>query len=128
MTFKKTTHKPMSREARDLKAKLRLAKGKKKQEEREARMRPDEYRPGMGKEFYTTRLWRDLRYDVLRENAAKQPDGRPHCELCAAGAKAGRPLHVDHIRPRSFFPWLELDKSNLQVLCDDCNIGKGAKV
>lgn len=30
-----------------------------------------------------------------------------------------------YIRPRSRFPELELDLSNLQVLCEDCNLGKG---
>lgn len=127
MTFKKQ-NKPISREARDLKAKIRIAKGDKAAKERIKNMHPDEYRPGMGKEFYLTRRWRDMRYDVLKENAAKQPDGKPRCELCGMGARAGRPLHCDHIRPRSLFPWLELEKSNLQILCDDCNQGKGSKV
>ena len=30
-------------------------------------------------------------------------------------------IHVDHIRPRSKFPKLELDFDNLQVLCKSCN-------
>lgn len=33
-------------------------------------------------------------------------------------------LHVDHIKPRSKYPELELEISNLQVLCEDCNLGK----
>ena len=33
-------------------------------------------------------------------------------------------MHVDHIKPRSTHPHLSLDESNLQVLCDDCNVGK----
>ena len=33
-------------------------------------------------------------------------------------------IHVDHIKPRSKYPELELDINNLQVLCEDCNIGK----
>lgn len=35
-------------------------------------------------------------------------------------------LHVDHIKPRAEFPELSLVKENLQVLCVDCNMGKGA--
>ena len=33
-------------------------------------------------------------------------------------------LHVDHIKPRSKHPELELDINNLQILCKDCNLGK----
>lgn len=35
-------------------------------------------------------------------------------------------LHVDHVKPRHFFPELALEITNLQVLCEDCNKGKGA--
>jgi 5-methylcytosine-specific restriction endonuclease McrA len=35
-------------------------------------------------------------------------------------------LHVDHIVPRYKAPHRSLDIENLQVLCRDCNIGKGA--
>lgn len=35
-------------------------------------------------------------------------------------------LHVDHIKPRSKYPELQLTLSNLQVLCHDCNMGKSA--
>ena len=31
---------------------------------------------------------------------------------------------VDHIKPRSRYPALELTLTNLQVLCNDCNMGK----
>jgi 5-methylcytosine-specific restriction endonuclease McrA len=33
-------------------------------------------------------------------------------------------MHVDHIKPRSKYPALELAEDNLQVLCELCNIGK----
>jgi len=45
---------------------------------------------------------------------------------CGQAANQGKKLHVDHIKPRHLFPDLELVKSNLQVLCEDCNLGKGA--
>lgn len=32
-------------------------------------------------------------------------------------------IHVDHIKPRSTFPQLEMDINNLQILCVDCNMG-----
>jgi HNH endonuclease len=67
--------------------------------------------------FYESREWRELRYKALRLN-----DGR--CELCGASKHSGAALHVDHIMPRSKFPTLELEETNLQVLCADCNMGK----
>lgn len=33
-------------------------------------------------------------------------------------------IHVDHIKPRSKFPYLSLTFENLQVLCKDCNFDK----
>lgn len=68
--------------------------------------------------FYDTEAWRVVRYQALRRS-------RGVCECCGAGPELGRPLHVDHIRPRSRWPDLALDLSNLQVLCADCNLGKG---
>lgn len=61
--------------------------------------------------------WRALRFEVLKEREAR-------CELCGATAKDQR-IEVDHIKPLSKFWHLRLDKSNLQVLCRDCNKGKG---
>lgn len=78
------------------------------------------YKTGMKAEFYQTREWRSLRWDVL-----KASDGR--CVMCGRGRQHGVIIHVDHIKPRSKFPALELKADNLQVLCEDCNIGKGAK-
>ncbi len=36
-------------------------------------------------------------------------------------------LEVDHVKPRSKYPDLELDFDNLQILCRDCNLLKGIK-
>lgn len=48
------------------------------------------------------------------------------CECCGASPqKHGVRLNVDHIKPRRFFPELALDETNTQVLCEDCNHGKG---
>lgn len=69
-------------------------------------------------DFYDSDAWRMVRY-----RAIKRAQGA--CEACGATANKGNPLHVDHIKPRALFPQLALIESNLQVLCRDCNIGKG---
>ena len=70
--------------------------------------------------FYESREWRELRYTALVKNNGK-------CECCGSGKHNGKVLHVDHILPRSLFPDRELDGANLQVLCEDCNLGKSNK-
>ena len=69
--------------------------------------------------FYLSPEWMSLRYDVLKNSNRT-------CELCGACGK-GVKLHVDHIRPRSRFPEFSLELSNLQVLCEPCNLGKSDK-
>lgn len=71
-------------------------------------------------EFYESKEWRHFRYQALKES-----DGR--CKLCGRSSKDKVTLHVDHIKPRSLFPKLALDPGNLQVLCEDCNMGKSNK-
>ena len=66
-------------------------------------------------DFYDSEAWRMLRYQALKRSNKR-------CELCGATSK----LHVDHIKPRSRYPELALRLDNLQVLCRDCNLGKGA--
>lgn len=68
-------------------------------------------------DFYRTQQWRILRVEVLTESNRR-------CLLCGNSPDNGITLHVDHIKPRSLFPELALEKSNLQVLCEDCNLGK----
>lgn len=67
--------------------------------------------------FYASDIWRHVRYQALRRSQGI-------CECCYAAPVPGKPLHVDHIKPRSKFPALQLELSNLQVLCTDCNLGK----
>ena len=69
--------------------------------------------------FYQSPAWRRLRYEAIRLHGGR-------CQCCGATARTGTSLHVDHIKPRSRHPDLELSLSNLQVLCEDCNLGKGA--
>ena len=75
------------------------------------------YKKGMKSEFYQTFEWRQLRWQVLLESDKC-------CAMCGRSKAHGIILHVDHIKPRSKYPSLELIQSNLQVLCEDCNIGK----
>jgi 5-methylcytosine-specific restriction endonuclease McrA len=76
------------------------------------------YRPGMSSaEFCRTREWAELRQRVLVRYGAV-------CQCCGASRHTGATMHVDHIKPRSKFPALELVEDNLQVLCELCNIGK----
>lgn len=67
--------------------------------------------------FYKSRAWRELRLLALS-----------NCRVCqACGARPPDVvLHVDHVQPRYKAPHLALSLENLQVLCEDCNIGKGA--
>lgn len=65
--------------------------------------------------FYRTPQWRRLRMEAFLKYGRR-------CACCRAKNK---PFHVDHIRPRSRYPHLELDLNNLQILCEDCNLGKG---
>ncbi len=60
-----------------------------------------------------------MRYEKLTESGGK-------CSLCGRSAKDGIKLHVDHIIPFSKEGKTEL--KNLQILCQDCNLGKGAKL
>ena len=64
--------------------------------------------------FYGTPEWKQLRKKVIAHYGY-------HCMKC--GDVSGG-AHVDHIKPRSKFPELQLEFSNLQVLCLVCNIRK----
>lgn len=68
-------------------------------------------------DFYKSLEWKRLRYEVLRES-------RGYCSICGRDVRHGAILHVDHIIPLSKDWTLRLDKNNLQVLCEDCNMGK----
>jgi 5-methylcytosine-specific restriction endonuclease McrA len=85
--------------------------------EREARAASAKARRGRSQRFYASFLWRKLRYRVLAEH-----DGR--CQACGRGAADGIVLNVDHIEPLSKNWERRLDRTNLQVLCAECNHGK----
>ncbi|WP_107497064.1 HNH endonuclease [Thalassobius sp. I31.1] len=71
--------------------------------------------------FYTTAKWRKLRFEVLSGEDAK-------CACCGwfVGAdQSANYLVVDHIVSRKLRPDLEMERGNLQILCNECNLGKG---
>jgi 5-methylcytosine-specific restriction endonuclease McrA len=62
--------------------------------------------------------WRRLRMEALKKHGAR-------CQCCGASPQTGAVMNVDHIKPRRLYPGLALSLDNLQVLCHDCNHGKG---
>jgi 5-methylcytosine-specific restriction endonuclease McrA len=93
--------------------------GKRRKEQREKRAAAISEKQG-AKDFYLSWEWKRLRYQALKLHGRR-------CQCCgwAPGDSDGH-LVVDHIKPRRHYPELELDLSNLQVLCNDCNMGKGS--
>ena len=69
-------------------------------------------------EFLLSYEWRRVRMEALKKCGAK-------CQCCGASPATGAVINVDHIKPRKFYPHLALDVDNLQVLCAECNHGKG---
>jgi len=68
--------------------------------------------------FLETYEWRRVRMMALKKHG-------PVCMCCGASPATGAVMNVDHIKPRKLFPQLALDVNNLQVLCHECNHGKG---
>ena len=74
--------------------------------------------------FYRSYGWRRLRVDMLEANRERY--GIPTRECCLATAT--RQWHVDYARPcAQTHPALALEPANLQVLCQDCNLGKSTR-
>lgn len=69
--------------------------------------------------FYESDAWLELRYRAIKLHGG-------YCQCCGRRPSRINPLHIDHIKPRSKYPELELDIDNLQVLCKKCNLGKRA--
>jgi 5-methylcytosine-specific restriction endonuclease McrA len=66
-------------------------------------------------DFYDTDEWRALRYKAIKL----------YGRVCSCCRTTTGEMHVDHIKPKSKHPELALTLSNLQILCKDCNLGKG---
>jgi 5-methylcytosine-specific restriction endonuclease McrA len=69
-------------------------------------------------EFLDSYEWRRVRMAALKLYG-------PVCQCCGASKAQGAVIHVDHIKPRKLFPQLALNVNNLQILCHECNHGKG---
>ena len=65
------------------------------------------------------KLTNGLRFKILKRDNYR-------CQLCGATQLDGVKLHIDHIFPVS--KGGKTEESNLQVLCDSCNMGKSAKI
>lgn len=91
-----------------------------KQQNRSLRQKLNEKYPKESKykkkarDFYKSDDWRELRMKALIKYGRR-------CMCCGAIEAI---FHVDHIKPRSKNPSLQLDINNLQVLCEACNLGK----
>lgn len=68
--------------------------------------------------FLESYEWRVVRMKALKLHGAR-------CQCCGQSPKDGIVLNVDHIKPRKTHPELALSVENLQVLCHECNHGKG---
>jgi hypothetical protein len=58
--------------------------------------------------------WRQRAVVLMRDGA--------QCRLCGATPQSGARLHVDHVTPWSLGGETVIE--NLQILCEQCNIGK----
>lgn len=74
-------------------------------------------------EFYNSRAWLKVSFEAKVKNRQRY-GGHNECELCHRRRPEVKSFHTDHIEPRSLCPERALDPTNLQVLCDECNIGK----
>lgn len=68
--------------------------------------------------FLKSYEWSQARYSAIVASKGK-------CVCCGKSPEHGIYLCVDHIKPRRLFPELALKLNNLQVLCNECNQGKG---
>ncbi len=71
------------------------------------------------RQFYSSPEWQQVRKEVIREYGVVCPE-------CGIHIENSIDVTVDHIRPRSKYPHLALEKQNLRVLCRSCNSSKGA--
>jgi 5-methylcytosine-specific restriction endonuclease McrA len=68
--------------------------------------------------FYRSYDWQKVRYATLIKYGKI-------CMVCGSGPKQGIVIHVDHIKPLRKYWHLRLDPTNTQILCENCNHGKG---
>lgn len=66
-----------------------------------------------------TKITKSMRYDIFKRDHFK-------CVLCGRGVEDGVKLHLDHFIPIAGGGTSEY--GNLRTLCEDCNLGKSAKM
>ncbi len=71
------------------------------------------------RDFYTSPAWTKLAYERTVSLGWE-------CQCCGATADDGVRIVSDHIRPTRFYWHLRLEPSNIQVICEDCNLGKAS--
>jgi 5-methylcytosine-specific restriction endonuclease McrA len=71
------------------------------------------------RKFYSSPEWINIRARVIREEGDV-------CSECNKIIHKKEDVTVDHIRPRSRYPELALNRDNLHVLCRKCNSSKGS--
>lgn len=78
-------------------------------------------------DFYRSWEWKRVRMDALLKYG-------PVCMCCGARRGDKTPqgddvrIVVDHVRPIAKYWERRLDPTNLQILCDECNMGKGSRL
>lgn len=95
-----------------------FAQIRRSQEER--RRQAEEKMKRSASTFYASKEWRKLRYQAFKRYGNT-------CCVCGRGPKNGLVMHVDHIKPRSYYPQLALEITNLQIMCEECNVSKSNK-
>lgn len=99
------------------KMKVKVA-NKPKIREVKKKQKAQEYK--VSNEFLQSYEWRQKRFEALNKYGRR-------CMCCGATPETGAIMNVDHIKPRKTHPELALDIDNLQILCHECNHGKGNK-
>lgn len=69
-------------------------------------------------QFMRKNISAKTRYEIIKRDGGK-------CVVCGRTPEDGIKLQVDHIKPVSKYPELQLDTNHMQTFCDECNIGKG---
>ena len=77
----------------------------------------DKIEPNLFKTKEWLREWRKVRYKALVRDGGK-------CQCCGRTAQDGVRMDGDHILPKSKYPLLSLELSNIQILCHECNRSK----
>ena len=88
-----------------------------KKPKKNKRMKRKDPRRKSPSRFYKSWEWKKARYKALQRYGAI-------CMCCGVTPADGKVIVVDHILPVSKYPEKALDQDNLQVLCNDCNMGK----